>query len=78
MIVRNAYRPGGTMPTSTPFPDLLRECEQFIGRTGMKISTFGRLAMNDPTFLHRLRKLGDNVRPATAEKVRKFMSEQAE
>ncbi|MBC22309.1 MAG: hypothetical protein CMJ32_00125 [Phycisphaerae bacterium] len=50
-----------------------REVEAFLKRHSMRPSTFGRLIVNDPGFVFRLRK-GGECRPSTIEHVRKEMA----
>jgi hypothetical protein len=53
---------------------LLQDIEGFLDRVGMTATKFGKLSVNDPTLVHRMRK-GADVRMETAEKLRKFMAE---
>ncbi|MBM1843901.1 hypothetical protein JQW92_18185 [Sulfitobacter pseudonitzschiae] len=48
--------------------------EDYLMRTGMKPSKFGREFLNDPGFVYRLRE-GGECRPSTIEKVKKSMAE---
>lgn len=52
---------------------LLAEIDRFLAFTGMRPTTFGLKALNDPHFIKRLRGGGD-VKTATATKVREFMA----
>ncbi|TMV85531.1 hypothetical protein FGG78_20705 [Thioclava sp. BHET1] len=52
----------------------LSEIEEYLERTGMKPSTFGRLFLNDPSFVFRLRNNGE-CRASTIEAVRDKMRE---
>jgi 2,4-dienoyl-CoA reductase-like NADH-dependent reductase (Old Yellow Enzyme family) len=53
---------------------LLREVERFLNRTKLAPTRFGREALNDPRFVHDLRK-GSEPRPKTEARVRKFMED---
>jgi homoserine dehydrogenase len=57
--------------------ELLEKIETFLAATGMKPSTFGDKAVNDPAFVFGLRN-GREPRFSTVEKVLKFMAEQKE
>lgn len=57
----------------TDLKNLLREIEAFLAEADMKKTTFGLKALNDGTFVRRL-KNGDNVTFKTAERVRAFMA----
>lgn len=52
--------------------DLIDAIGVFQDRTGMPDSTFGRLAMGDPTFLYLLRK-GREPAPETIDALHDFM-----
>jgi hypothetical protein len=52
------------------------EVDKFILETGMSPSTFGRRALNDSTFVHKLRVGERSPTFATVDKVREFMAEQ--
>ncbi len=52
-----------------------REVEQFLRRTGMPATKFGRLAVNDPRFVLDLR-LGREPRPHTSARVIDFIAAQ--
>jgi hypothetical protein len=54
--------------------ELLREIESFLRRNDIPPTTFGRLAANDLGLVRRLRG-GSDVRTATADRLRKFMTE---
>lgn len=49
-----------------------KEVEVFIATRKMRHTKFGKLAMNDPSFVSRLRD-GLEVKAPTIDKVRKFM-----
>lgn len=49
-----------------------REVNLFIKTHGMRHTTFGSMAMNDPSFVKRLRE-GMQVKAPTIDKVRNFM-----
>ena len=53
-------------------PDLLREIETYIARTGMGETYFGKKAINNSELISRLRN-GGRVWPETAAQVRAFM-----
>jgi len=53
---------------------LLGEIEEFLRRNDIPPTTFGRLSANDMTLVRRLRS-GSDVRTATADRLRKFMSD---
>ncbi len=59
----------------TAVQKLLSEIEQFLAETGMHETTFGARALNDLALVSNLRK-GRRPRMDTAEKVRKFMTDQ--
>jgi aspartate carbamoyltransferase catalytic subunit len=61
---------------STPQQDLLDRVEAFLVETGMAISRFGDLAVNDRSFVTDLRDGKRDVRSSTIERVDKFMDEQ--
>lgn len=52
---------------------LIRKIEQFLRRTGMPATKFGRLAARDPRFVHDLRK-GREPRRRTERRVEHFMN----
>jgi hypothetical protein len=54
--------------------DLLLEVESFLERNNISPTTFGRLAVNDLGLVRRLRS-GADVRTATADRLRNFMTE---
>lgn len=54
---------------------LLREIEAFLKARKMGDSTFGRQAVNDGKFVHRLRA-GADVTTRTLSRVRAFMQQQ--
>lgn len=53
--------------------EFLQEIEDFLSAHAMNASRFGILALNDSTFVHRIR-VGKDVRLNTMRKVRDFMS----
>ena len=53
---------------------LVEEIEAFLDRTGMAAATYGRKYMGDPMFVLEVRR-GRKPSPATAERLRKAMSE---
>lgn len=57
--------------------DLLEEVEAFLHRTGMPPSVFGLRALNDASFVRRLRG-GLDVRLSTVERLRRFMADYRE
>jgi len=50
----------------------LKEIEEFLARTGMRHTTFGKEAMNDPSFVTRMRN-GGNPTIKTIGRVRTFI-----
>ena len=50
----------------------LQEIEAFLRKHEMNATQFGRLALNDTNFVHRVRG-GADIRLSTVEKVRSFM-----
>lgn len=50
-----------------------REIEKFCDKHGITLSTFGREAVNDPSFIRRVRP-GRTVKQATEDKVRAYMA----
>lgn len=52
---------------------LIRQIEQFLRRTGMPPTKFGRLATHDPRFVFDLR-MGRTPRQATETRVEHFMN----
>lgn len=61
--------------TSTVLQDFRDRVEAFLKRTGMAISKFGRLAVNDASFVPDLRDGKRNFQIATIVAVDKFMAE---
>ncbi|MEO0063347.1 MAG: hypothetical protein RLZZ08_1907 [Pseudomonadota bacterium] len=55
-------------------PVLIRKIEEFLRRSGMAATKFGRLATHDPRFVLDLRN-GRTPRPETAKRVEHFMNE---
>jgi hypothetical protein len=56
-----------------PTPDpILADIERFLSATGMTPTAFGSGALNDPAFVHQLRK-GRECKRATRAKVRAFI-----
>lgn len=53
---------------------LLAEVEQFLKLGGVTATAFGQRALNDPTFVHELRK-GRECKRATRARIRDFMQE---
>ena len=51
----------------------LAEMEQFVSDYGMSAKRFSQMAMNDGSFLFRIRRGGDTTL-GTAQKVRKVMA----
>ena len=56
---------------------LIRKIELFLRRTGMRATTFGRLATRDPRFVFDLRN-GREPRRPTERRVEHFMNEYRE
>lgn len=54
---------------------LLTEIESFLGEAGLKATTFGLRALNDGTFVKRLRD-GAGVTAATVDRVRAYIAGQ--
>lgn len=54
-------------------PSLLSEVNDFLSKTGMGVSYFGKVASGNSELVHRLRS-GGRVWPETDEKVRAFMT----
>jgi hypothetical protein len=52
-----------------------REVERYLRRTGMSVTKFGRLAVNDPRFVTDLRN-GREPRARTARRVIDFITSQ--
>jgi hypothetical protein len=52
----------------------LKEIEDFLAKTGMRHTTFGKEAMNDPSFVTRMRK-GGNPTMKTIGRVREFIQQ---
>lgn len=57
-------------------PAFRREVEAFLGATGTKAYVLGEFALNDPSFVDRLRR-GASFRLSTVERVRAWMAGQA-
>ena len=57
-------------------PAFRREVEAFLGATGTKAYVFGELALNDPSFVDRLRR-GASFRLSTVARARAWMAGQA-
>jgi hypothetical protein len=53
--------------------DFMTRIEQFLRRTGMTATAFGRHVANDGSFVSDLKVGGREVRISTIEKVEKFM-----
>ena len=53
---------------------LLKEIEGFLARHRMAPSTFGRLAMGDPSFMSTLKNNQRGVKIDTVDKLRKWMA----
>lgn len=56
---------------------LIAEIEVFRKKTGMSITAFGTLSLNDPGFIPDLREKGRTPSLSTMDKVRAFMSANA-
>lgn len=54
---------------------LLTEIESFLGETHLKATTFGLRALNDGTFVKRLRD-GAGVTASTVDRVRAYIAAQ--
>ncbi len=54
---------------------LLSRIEQFLQRSGMTATRFGRLAINDPRLVNDLRN-GREPRAATKARIERMISEQ--
>lgn len=52
---------------------LLRDIEQHLRTTGMSATRFGRNAVRDPRLVLDLR-LGRELRPATAQRIRAYLA----
>jgi 2,4-dienoyl-CoA reductase-like NADH-dependent reductase (Old Yellow Enzyme family) len=52
--------------------ELTREIEEYLYRSGMTATAFGRAVMKDPSFVFRMRN-GRDQRQSTADKVREFI-----
>jgi len=52
---------------------LIRKIEVFLRRTGMRATTFGRMAARDPRFVHDLRR-GRMPRIRTEQRIEHFMN----
>lgn len=57
--------------------NLLAEINAFLRKSHMPETRFGREAMKDPAFVHRLR-LGTEPRAATVARVRAFISSRSD
>ena len=55
---------------------ILREIEQYLRRTGVKPTRFGREVVNDPRLVFDLR-MGREPRAKTVEKVRSYIEARA-
>lgn len=64
------------MMITAPNQQLLSEVEAFIERHGISASRFGTLAMNNPSFVLRLRQ-GANVTSESVVRARTWMAEYA-
>jgi hypothetical protein len=71
MILRNSSRPGSTEPGHVSSGSLLRECQKYMERKGIKKIVFGRLATNDPNLINRMAR--GKVAPIVANRVRAYM-----
>jgi hypothetical protein len=69
MVTATATRQIAGLATSA----ILDDVEEFLAETGMVASAFGRQAMNDPSFVGRLRG-GRDCLFATEEKARRQMA----
>jgi tRNA-dihydrouridine synthase len=56
---------------------VLADVDEYLSATGMKETTFGRLAVNDGKCIARLRK-GGRAWPETIAKITEFMSSSRE
>jgi len=56
--------------------ELLEQIEVYLEQNGVSPSTFGRMAVGDPRFVHDLRS-GRRPRSQPLERVRRFLSESA-
>jgi hypothetical protein len=56
---------------------LIRKIESFLRQTGMRATTFGRLAARDPRFVFDLRN-GRMPRARTEQRIEHFMNEHQE
>jgi 2,4-dienoyl-CoA reductase-like NADH-dependent reductase (Old Yellow Enzyme family) len=52
--------------------ELTREIDEYLYRSGMTATAFGRAVMKDPSFVFRMRN-GRDQRQSTADKVREFI-----
>ena len=62
------------MTDKTPIQTFAQEIWDFLNKHEMAPSTFGRAAVNSPSFVQRV-SWGKPVTTATMEKVKKFMQE---
>lgn len=60
------------LPPMSIRDELLRDIERYLDRTGMDHTRLGKLALNDPAFVSRLRA-GADVRTRTVERIRNFI-----
>jgi hypothetical protein len=61
------------MDTRMPGQTLIADVDDFLKRTGVPESTFGRMAINDWKLVRSLRA-GRRVWPETEQKVRQYMA----
>lgn len=54
--------------------ELLQQVENYLARTRMPPSTFGRVVVGDPRFVKDLRS-GRTPRPQTLERVRTYLTD---
>jgi len=54
--------------------ELLTDIERFLRTSGMDHTRFGKEALNDPSFVTRLRA-GKDVRTGTVDRIRKFIAD---
>lgn len=50
------------------------EIEAFLDKTGMPAATFGRNALNDPTFVFEVRE-GRDIKSRTIDTIREYMAD---
>jgi hypothetical protein len=55
---------------------LLHDIERFLKQSGMDHTRFGKEALNDPSFVARLRS-GKDVRTGTVDRIRNFIAEKS-